>query len=336
MFHRRNTFVVCTLTALCAAPCLLHGTVILDPTAPAGLTLYSLGTAPDVAASYTNAVEYEGLAISGNNLLLSVANAATAVQTIWSLPLIRSNSHIVGLGSIDGSTQVLGYPADQPERYFGNVMAGGLVPVSGGLIYTTFANSFLGQNTGGSTTLLDLTPTGALTGGLQYVPAGFTGAGQLKASSTDANGTWYTLNLNGSLGSYSIGSFTPVITGVQAFSFDYIPVDATFTAPGVALGDAIHQRLDFYGIDSNGNPCTPQNGGCSKVIHLVDGDVQVGLGVVRDPVTGDLLFTTGANDIWLLSDSEPEPSTVVLAVGGIAMLGWLRRRRLVSRNTPER
>ena len=108
MFHWRNTFVFAAVAMLCAAPRLVKATVIIDPAAPAGLTLYTLGNVPDVAASYGNAISYEGLAISGNNLLMSVGNAATASQTIWAVPLVRSNSHIVGIGAATPFAQVLG------------------------------------------------------------------------------------------------------------------------------------------------------------------------------------------------------------------------------------
>jgi hypothetical protein len=50
------------------------------------------------------------------------------------------------------------------------------------------------------------------------------------------------------------------------------------------------------------------------------------MGVVRDPMSGDVLFNTADNDIWLLSDTIPEPSTVTLAIAGIVLLGFSRRR----------
>jgi hypothetical protein len=69
------------------------------------------------------------------------------------------------------------------------------------------------------------------------------------------------------------------------------------------------------------------------VIHLVTGDAQIGLGVVRDPVSGDFLFTTSNNDIYLLSDTIPEPSTISLAICGAALIAVLRRRGLKGRPT---
>jgi hypothetical protein len=316
----------------------LLGDTVLDPTAPNSLTLFNLGTVSEVAAQYGNPVFYEGLAITGNSLLLSVGDPIDPIQKVWSLPLVRSNNHIVGFGSPAMYAPVPAFPG---TCCFGNVLAGGLVVDGSALLYTTQSNSFLGQHTGGnpgsSATPIDLAGTGVSTGGLNYVPSNFTGngAGQLKMSSTcepgspgcNAGGDWYTLHLNGAPGSYTLGSATPFTAGVTAFSFDYIPGDATFSAPGVILGDAILQRLDYYQTDSNGNPCNPAvNISCGAVVHLVISDVQIGLGVVRDPLTGDILFTGSDNEVWMLSDTAPEPSTFVLAGAAIA-LAILRRRR---------
>ena len=115
---------------------------------------------------------------------------------------------------------------------------------------------------------------------------------------------------------------------MSAYSFDYVPADATFLTPKVVLGDT-NQRIDAYAIDENGNPCNPaQRVDCAPVVHLVTSDLGLGYGIARDPVSGDLLFTTQSNDIWRLSDTEsvPEPATVGLGLGGLAMVWWIRRR----------
>jgi len=324
MTDRRSALGLSALALMCACPAVVRGNPILDPSAPNSLVLYSLGTVPDVASHYGGQYSYEGLAFNGNTLLMSVGNAATQTQIVWSLPLVRSDNHIVGFGNAAIYAQILGYPTNQ----YGNIVAGGLMVTPNGVLYTTSANSYVGQyktNTGTST-FVDLSGTGATTGGLNDVPNTFfaNSAGAMKASST--NGTWYTLNLGGSFGAYTLSSYTAYNAGVGAFSFDFLPADATFSSPSVVLGDSSSLRLDVYQLDTNGNPCVPGVGiGCAPVIHLVDGDNFIGLGVVRDPVTGDVLFTTGDNQIWLVSDTIPEPSTVVLALAGIGVV-WVRRR----------
>jgi hypothetical protein len=320
----------------------LKANTILDPSAPNNLALFNLGSAPDVSNSYGYQVFYEGIAISGNNLLLSVGDSVNATQKVWSLPLVRVNNHIVGFGNPSVYDPVLSYPG---SCCVGNIMGGGLVPVGSNLLYTTQLFGFLGQHTGGNpgTDNLNINLSGSGAGGLNYVPQSFAfnGAGQLKMSATcepgtvgcSATGDWYTVALNGTMGNYTLGSITNYTVGVTALSFDYVVPDATFTAPGIVLGDASNLRLDYYQLDANGNPCNNAvDVTCAPVQHLVISDVQVGLGVVRDPVTGDILFTTGDNQIFLLSDTEvvPEPSSIALVLGGLLLAV---RRRASSRRS---
>src|SRR5260370_477605 len=92
---------------------------ILDPTAPNTLVLYTLGSAPGIAAQYGNEITYQGIAITTDNLLLAVGNAASAVQTIWSVPVVRSLSgHITSFGNPSAFAQVIS--GDQSS--FGNIM----------------------------------------------------------------------------------------------------------------------------------------------------------------------------------------------------------------------
>ena len=84
----------------------------------------------------------------------------------------------------------------------------------------------------------------------------------------------------------------------------------------------------MYAVDANGNPCNPAvNSACAPVRHLVTNNLAIGYGVVRDPVSGDILFTTQANDIWVLSDPIPEPSTILMSFGGMGLVAWVARRR---------
>jgi hypothetical protein len=317
--------VLAMASAWCSGGRELWAGPILDPTAPNTMVLYTLGSAPGIAAQYGNEITYQGIAITADNLLLAIGNAASAVQTIWSVPVVRSISgHITNFGNPTAFAQVIS--GDQSS--FGNIMAGGLIATGGGLLYTTQGYSYIGQSKNGSSSLIDVTSTGAFTGGLQYVPNGFAGAGNLKMSSIA--GTWYTVNLSGGLGSYTLGSTTQYNplkadnSSIAAYSFDYMPADATFLSARIVLGDANTQQLDAYGIDQYGNPCPT----CTPVVHLVTSDIGLGYGVARDPVSGDILFTTQNNDIWLVSDTAvvPEPGTVALAMGGLLMLYWARRR----------
>jgi hypothetical protein len=302
-------------------------TPVLGPGAPGSFSLFSLGNVPDVAAQYSpNPYSYQGITINGNSLLLAVGNAATPQQNIFALPLIRTNNHISGFGGSSLYTTV----TSENTGEFGNLMAGGLVSAGpNGVLFTTQGYSYLGQGDvpAGNTARLDLTGnTGAFTGGLQYVPSGFSGAGQLKISSF-ITGDWYTLNLGGSFGSYTLTSFTKYSVSAPAYAFDYLPVNATFTQPSVIVGDAATPGLTVYALDANGNPCP----GCAAPMHVVTGTGGIGFGLVRDPLTGDVLFTswdsaTNNSELWLLSE-VPEPGTLALGMGGLALAALLHRKR---------
>jgi len=285
------------------------------------MSLYSLGNVPDIDGKSGSSFSYQGLAISGNTLLLSVANGASPIQTVWALPLVRSGGHIVGFGA----PWDYAYAMAATQSSVGNTLAGGLVVTSQGLAYTTQSQSLLGQygTATNSSALLDVSPTGAVTGGLQNLPGG--SSGQYKMSST--NGQWYTLNTTGAFGSYGIGSYTQYNVGVSAYAFDYVPAGGGFSEARVVLGDANTQRLDAYALDAFGNPCNPAlNSACAPVIHLVSNNLAIGYGVVRDPLTGDILFTTQSNDIWVLSP-VPEPSTVLMGIAGLGLMAWTARKR---------
>jgi hypothetical protein len=298
---------------------------ILDPTAPNTLALYTLGSVPSVAAQYNGNYTFQGLALSVDNLLLAVGNATDSVQTIWSLPVIRTGGHITGFASPSVYAQVTA----ANQNSLGNVLAGGLLVTPQGLLYTTQGYSYLGQYTASTQTsdLLDITSTGAFTGGLQQLPGGT--ANQFKVSSV--TGQWYTVTTSGSPGGYTLGPFTQYDPGIGAYSFLYAPAGSTFTQPSIVLGDATSQRIDAYSVDAYGNPCNPANppvgSTCSPVTHLViDNNFAIGYGLVRDPGTGDILFTTQANDIWLLTD-VPEPSTIALGLTGLTLLAAYRRKQ---------
>jgi hypothetical protein len=306
------------ITVTACAP-VASASPILDAAAPNTLALYTLGSAPGVAAQYSGGYTYQGIALIGDNLLLSVGNPTNSIQTIWSLPVIRASGHITGFASPSVYAQVTA----ANQNSLGNIVAGGLLVTSQGLLYTTQGYSFLGQYNSSTQTsaLLDVTGTGAFTGGLQQLPGG--GANQFKISSV--TGQWYTVTTSGSPGAYTIGSYTAYNPGISAYSFLYAPAGNALPQASIVLGDAGNQRIDAYAVDANGNPCN-----CAPVTHLViDNNFAIGYGLVRDPGTGDLIFTTQNNDFWLLTDDIPEPSTIATFLSGFLLLAarWGRRFR---------
>jgi hypothetical protein len=306
--------------AVAAAAPLLSANPVLDPGAPNSFSMYGISSVPDFTGQFPFGYYLEGMAINGTNLLVSIGTAVNNLtQTIWSLPLIRSDGHITAVGPATLFDTV------STGTVQGNPLGGGLVTLNGGVLYTTSTFSYFGQFTG-SSSLTNIQSAVPSVGGLNYIPAGQVGAGQLKVDST-ANGGWYTLNLTGNAGTYVYQSATAYNVNVPALSFAYLVPDGTFLTPSVVLGSG--SNLDVYGLDGSGNPCTANT--CAAVTHLVDAvDSAIGFGVVRDPQTGDIIFNTGNNQIFVVSDSiepAPEPGTVALALGGILLLASRARRR---------
>lgn len=309
MSSRRRLFIFALSAVWFAVVPSLWANPILDPGGPGGLSLFNVSNLDAFNAANPTGL-FEGVAINGNSLYLSLGDPTSLTQTVWQMPLIRNSSgHIT---SVNGNSAVL-YKSLPNDGFYGDVLGGGLITVNGGILYTML-QTYLGQAVG-TPSLTDLGTTQSI-GGLQYIPASqnaLGNAGKLKVSTT--NGDWYTVNISGTAGSYTVGTVTQASIGVQAYSFDYLPVDATFAYPSVILGDAY--SISIYKLDGNGNPLP------ATQLNLVDAvDAAVGYGVVRDPVTGDVLFTTGDNQIYRLSDTfdVPEPSTLLLALAGIALL----------------
>jgi hypothetical protein len=319
----KGLFRISIWFALAVATPLLCANPVLDAGAPNSVSMYGISSVPDFTGTFPFGYYLEGMAISGGNLLVSVGTAVNNLtQTIWSMPLVRTDGHITGLGSATLNATV-STGTDQ-----GNPLGGGLVTITGGVLYTTSTLSYFGQFLSGSSSITNIQSAVPGVGGLNYIPAGQTGAGQLKVDST-TNGAWSTLNLTGTPGAYVYQSVTSSNINLPALSFAYLAPDGTFLQPGVVLGTG--SNLDVYGLDGNGNPCNTVS--CGPVVHLVDAvDSPIGFGVVRDPQTGDILFNTGDNQVFLVSDSlepAPEPGTVGFALGGLALLAarWRHRRR---------
>ena len=306
-----------TAPFLCASP-------ILDPAAPNVFAMYGISSIPDFTGTFPSGYYLNGMAISGSNMLISIGTAVNNLtQTIWSMPLIRTNGHITGFGSASlfatvatGTTQ-------------GNPLGGGIVTITGGILYTTSTSSYFGQYLGSPTntnTLTNIQGVVNAVGGMNYIPTGQTGAGQIKVDST-VTGTWYTLNLTGTPGAYVYQGSTSYNVNVPALSFAYLLPDNAFTSASVAIGNGAN--IDVYQLDSAGNPCNTV--GCAPVVHLADAvDAPIGYGVVRDPLTGDILYNTLDNGIYVLSSDlgeVPEPATFAFALGGIALLALRALRR---------
>ncbi|XHL98542.1 MAG: putative Ig domain-containing protein [Microcoleus anatoxicus] len=225
------------------------------------------------------------------NTLLLGGGAASGGGALYEVKVVRGeNGHIIGLDD-DGE-------AETP--YTANYFAGS--PYSdAGLVYTP--DNVLLANLWKPSGIYSIKPGGAPSGGypaamggLTFVPEGFPGEGQLKATGAYPSNGFYTLTY-GPNGTFPDG--TPRYTinppklettaGAGPGAFIYMPV----TAPNFDSGEGLLMAewnaggIWAYDLDINGNPIRTTR---DPFITGYGG----AWGATTDPVTGDLLFNAWA------------------------------------------
>jgi len=215
------------------------------------------------------------------NVLIIGGEANEASGRFYEVPVVRgAGNHIVAFG-----TPVV--------RGFGANNDGGIAYGPGGvLFYSQYGLNAIAQVKPGSNAdnkVVALGPLGIAysTGALNFVPAGYGGAGQLKVSSWDG-GQFYTVTLaaDGS-GTYNLTGATLETTlsgGPEGFA--YIPLGSLlFGSPSMLVSEYSDGNVAAYTIDANGNPMP---GSRRTFIAGLDGAE----GAAIDPLTGDFLFST--------------------------------------------
>ncbi|MCP3962133.1 MAG: DUF11 domain-containing protein [bacterium] len=222
----------------------------------------------------------------GSDTLLVGGGAESASGAIYSIPVTRDAfGHIDGFGG--SATQWSTAPTIEGSL--------ALHPTAGPPAVVFFAQwptNRLGQIKDGSTVPdkeIDLGPFGVASSsaGVQFVPAGFPGAGQLKLVSW-SGGQWYDLALSpdGS-GTFDVTSATLRVTlGGGPLGMTYVPAGSPqFPNPSVLVADWSFGRISAYEVDANGDP-----------ILATRADFATGLGAAAggafDEVSGDFVFTT--------------------------------------------
>lgn len=285
---------------------------------------YSIGFNGNIASVPGN---YGGLIFSQSDpntlLLMGAANGNSGA--LYSVPVTRGvGGHITGFGSA-----VLFSTATNND--------GGIVYAPNGtLLFTEYSNNQIGQIKPGSTSpdkTVSLPGVASSVGTMQYVPAGFSNAGQLKIASYNGGG-WYdaTLTPDGS-GTYDISTTsTGVNTGSGPEGIIYVRSgNPDFAVNSILVSEYGAGRISAYQADASGNP-----------IVATRQDFITGLGGAEggaiDPVTGDFLFSTfgGGNKVVVVQGftnqaaATPEPGTLALFAGitlsGAALLRKRRRR----------
>ncbi|MDE0890831.1 MAG: hypothetical protein OSB14_01435 [Planctomycetota bacterium] len=236
-------------------------------------------SAPIAVPPYFGGLEFKA---GDPNTLLFLGDVEAVGGTVHEVGVIRdSDGHIT---DFDPAVTVL---ATAPECSCCTYGPNGV------LFYTTWPTNTLCQIKPGSTfpdKIIDLTALGMAVSstGVNVVPSGFPGAGNLKIGSYDTS-LWYDAQLVADAnGTYDIVGLTNTTICPTPGGSIYIDPSQYpgFTVDSIAVVFFDGGTVDAYEIDANGDPVFTTR---RTFIDWQGVDEQ--LGAVMDPSTGDLLFS---------------------------------------------
>jgi hypothetical protein len=303
------------------------GAMIVPPFT-ASYTLTDLGSVPGVPPLYGGLTTK----FDDPNTLIIGGNANVSTGALYSIGLVRdAQGHITGFSGTASFFAAAAFN-DGGVRY----------GPSDVLFLARWPVNELGQTAPGSSLtdrIINMTPFGV--GGislsaLNFVPAGYPGAGSMKLVSWP-NGNWYqaTIAPDGT-GLFNVVSVTAIPTsnlpgGPEGF--DYVPLgSALFPNPSMLQSEFSAGAVSAYDLNANGDPIPGTRR--TFITGLTGAE-----GAFVDPVTGDFLFSTfgGGNRVIRVSGFAPrggeipEPSTLALfGLGILGLVGWGWRRRRVT------
>ena len=163
-------------------------------------------------------------------------------------------------------------------------------------------------------------------GSLNFVPSGFSGAGNLVVASYNSS-TLHTLPYSEVDGIYVFGNVTNSVSitgGPEGIT--HVPQGSElFPNPSMLVSAYSAGSIVAYETDANGLPIP------ATARPFVTG-LSGAEGATVDPVTGDFLFSTfgGGNQVVLVTGFIPEPSTYAFLFGllCVGLLGARRHLRL--------
>lgn len=285
-------------------------------------------TATDLGAIAGLPVSYGGMVFkAGDPGTILIGGAAnTAGGGLYEVPVVRDGSnHIIGLGA---ATLVGTAPYND----------GGFAYGPGGVLFlsqwpSNMLSQYLPGNEAAPDKVVDLTPLGVAgsNSAINFVPAGFLGAGQAKAVSW-AGGEWYTLTLApDGLGTYDVTLATFHLSlggGPEGFVF----IDGAnpgFGVDSLLINEWGDGKVAVYDLDANGDPVL-----ASRRDFITD--LSGAEGAAIDPLTGDFLFSTfgGGDRIVVVqgftvvppTSGIAEPMSLALFAIGLAGIAVVRRK----------
>lgn len=280
---------------------------------------------------------YGGLALKAGdpNTIIIGGNANTNAGRFYEIGVTRgSGGHITGFTGV--ASQIGG---------LGEFNDGGIAYGPGGVLFTSrWPVNQLGQTKPGSTDedkIIDLVPLGVAGShaALNFVPAGFGGAGELKLVSW-SGGQWYTAGLtaDGS-GTFDVmvvqEDLDPAAPGIQNVpggpeGFVYIAAgNPGFLVDSMLIAEYSAGKVGAYELDADGDPLVATRK--DFITGLTGAE-----GAAIDPLTGDFLFSTfgGGNRVIVVEGfiappppptGVPEPGTLLLLGAGLAGLLTVRK-----------
>jgi len=253
---------------------------LLEPPFSDDYTLTNLGMVPGLPGDYGGVTLFAGT----QNLLMG-GFASEPEGKAYIVPVLRdSGGHITGFnGSAIPFTET-------PE------IDGGLTFGPGDILFYSRYNppaAEIGQfaiaEPANLHKVVDLAPLGVSRspGGLNFVPPGFPGAGQLKLTSY-SDGDWYSLEIApDGTGTFNVTSATKradLADGKEGFAFVPLGSPAFGANPQVLINEYNDGSVSTFELDANGDPIP---GSRRPFITGLDGPD----GAFIDPLTGDLLIT---------------------------------------------